>query len=106
MLRFLLRHVAHGSLGANRTHDLCLIRAAPYPLGDEAMGVAGATQAGEVGLEPATSTMEGWHATDCITDAWSTRRELNPLHPRWHRGILPVNGRMQYAPTGAWSDRR
>jgi hypothetical protein len=45
----------------------------------------------QAGLEPATSTMGRWHATACITDAWSTRRELNPLHPRWRRGILPVN---------------
>jgi hypothetical protein len=65
----------------------------------------------QAGLEHATSTLGRWHATHCITDAWSTRREWNPLHPRWRRGILPVNGRMQrgrmqYAPTGAWSDRR
>ena len=45
----------------------------------------------QAGLEPATSTLGRWHATDCVTDAGSTRRELNPLHPRWQRGILPVN---------------
>src|SRR5919204_5971948 len=60
MLRFLLRHPAHGSLGANRTHDLCFIRAAPSPLGDEAMGGVRTPVpsiemvAGEVGLEPTT----------------------------------------------------
>src|ERR671935_1505988 len=83
----------HGGVDGNRTRSLLLDRQACWPVHHYPTITCSRTGRMErqAGFEPATSTLGRWHATHCITDAWSTRQELNPLHPRWRRGILPVN---------------